>query len=282
MSIWKPSNPGYSLILTFFLFTNSMNGQNGFVSTAGARSLALGEVSTTLDDLSGIFMGSPAIAFHERTGFCTYGSQHFGLAKLSEAGFAGSFSTAGLGSFFGSFRSAGFEAYKEIKFSFGYARKILANFALSASFNYHQLRIPEYGSAAAPSVEIGLYHKPFKTLALGVHVMNPIPFSHKSGLRLPTMLRCGLAYTPGKTVTIYSEIEKDADHPVTFKAGIEYMPLPPFVIRMGARTEPASMHMGAGYQVWEKWTIDVGVSYDIRLGLTPGISLSFRPQKGES
>ena len=91
--------------------------------------------------------------------------------------------------------------------------------------------------------------------------------------RVPTVLKAGLAYRPSGQVTLLVETEKDVERDATFKAGLEYRPVPILAARLGLATliEQASAGLGllAG-----SFQIDYAASFQQALGFSQHLSIS--------
>ncbi len=70
------------------------------------------------------------------------------------------------------------------------------------------------------------------------------------------------------------EVEKDIDHPVMVKGGLEYQATKSFALRIGAATNPALVSFGAGYTK-NKIRIEIASAYHQSLGLMPAFSASY-------
>jgi hypothetical protein len=270
------------IIASCVCFSLSIQAQSGFTASAGARSVGIGQITTTLNGMAAGFGNSATIPFYRSTGVQVFALQRFNLAELKEIGITTAFSTGKNGSFFGSIQHYGFDAYQEQKIGIGYGLKLTPTTSASIQLNAYQFRITEYGNTIQPGFEIGIFSQPFKQISLGAHISNPIQLKGENGIRIPTLLRFGGAYHPSIKVSVYGELEKDIDFPVAVKAGLEYFPVEQFTIRLGAISEPASVHLGVGYLIKSKIRVDLGLGYSTLLGITPSVGLSYLPLKSAS
>jgi hypothetical protein len=271
-----------SIISFLFCFSLTIQAQSGFSASAGARSVGIGQITTTLNGMAAGFGNCATIPFYRSTGAQVFALQRFNLAELKEIGITTAFSAGKNGSFFGSIQHFGFETYQEQKLGIGYGLKLTPTTAASIQLDVYQFRITEYGNTIQPGFEIGLFSQPFKQISLGAHISNPIQLKGENGIRIPTLLRFGGAYFPSTKVSVYGELEKDIDFPVAVKAGLEYFPVEQFTIRLGAISEPASVHLGVGYLIQSKIRVDLGLGYSTLLGITPSLGLTFLPVKSGS
>lgn len=271
------------IVITFFCcFSLSLQSQSGFSSSAGARSAGIGQITTTLNGMASGFGNSATIPFYRSSGAQVFALQRFNLAELKEIGITAAFSTGKNGSFFGSIQHFGIDTYQEQKLGIGYGLKLTPTTSASIQLDVFQFRITEYGNTIQPGFEIGLFSQPFKQISLGAHISNPIQLKGENGIRIPTLLRFGGAYHPSTKVSVYGELEKDIDFPVAVKAGLEYFPVNQFTVRLGAISDPASVHLGFGYLVKSKIRVDMGLGYSTLLGITPSVGLTYLPQKNTS
>lgn len=269
------------LTLCLTLVGASIAAQSGFQYGAGARSIGIGQITTVLDDPSAGFGNAAALSFNSTQGILLTGGQRFGESELKEIGITASFQSGKQGAFFGSVQYFGFDLYNEQKIGIGYTRALSSTTAASLQFNLYQFRIEEYGNTIQPGFELGFYTQVTKEFTLGAHLVNPVRIESEDGIAAPTVIRVGSAYRPSEKVTVYGEVEKDIDFPANFKIGIEYYPMPAFALRLGATTEPSSIHFGAGYLIRDQLRIDIGVGYDTLLGVSPSVGILFTPNSSQ-
>jgi hypothetical protein len=74
-------------------------------------------------------------------------------------------------------------------------------------------------------------------------------------------------------------VQKDIDHPLSFRGGIEYLPASQLALRAGVSINPLSLSGGIGY-TWKLLSIDFASTYTEFLGYTPQLSLIARVGKG--
>jgi hypothetical protein len=93
--------------------------------------------------------------------------------------------------------------------------------------------------------------------------------------RVPMNFRLGAQYDFSKKVRIAIEGEKDLELPAVFKAGVEYLPVEQFAIRVGVGTAPFHADFGLGLRL-KFLHFDIAGSVHPVLGFSPKASLSYR------
>ena len=267
------------IIYTFLLlFSLPAIGQVGSNYAAGIRSLGMGHISASLDDLNAVYSNPAALSANAISGIQLSALQRFNLSELKELSIGGGLLLGKNNVVFASIRNYGFSEYTEQKLAIGYAMKVMENTSLSLQLDVFNLRIDEYGNSFKPGFEIGIHTKPFKEVAISAVVANPIRSTQDDPVQLPGLITIGASITPSQLVTLFVEVEKDIDYAERFKAGIEYKVQKQLFLRLGAATGPSSMTMGVGYRLSDGLQIDAGAAYNVTLGLTPGVGISFNPQ----
>ena len=90
-----------------------------------------------------------------------------------------------------------------------------------------------------------------------------------------TLVSAGLVYKPSDQVLILAEIQKDVDHALSYRGGLEYKITPSVVARAGVSTEPLTLNMGIGFR-WKQFDLDLAASYTDLLGYTPHLSITYQ------
>ena len=117
-------------------------------------------------------------------------------------------------------------------------------------------------------------------LTLGVYLYNitQAKLADYQDERVPTVLRAGLAYRPGKQVLLLAEAEKDVERAVGFKAGIEYLPTPIVALRLGYASLSQQSTAGVGLRAGD-WQLDYAAGWHNALGLSQYFSVSWQWDK---
>ncbi len=245
---------------------------------AGARAISLGKAYVGVwGDFWSLFYNPAGIVGVNGIQAGAYIERRFGLKELT-------FGSAGLVMPFKEsqavgldFSSFGFDAYRENKVGMSYAIQLFDVLSIGAKVNYASVNIASYGSTSAFFVDIGLNTVITEQLSLGVNVYN-VNRSRLIGQSLeediPTVFTAGIAYRPSAKVMVVADVQKDIDHQVSFRGGIEYVIIPALKARIGVSNEPLSWNAGLGF-VFENLNLDLAFGYTDRLGYTPHLSLAY-------
>ncbi len=248
--------------------------QNGAPPPAGARGIAMGNTGTAHTGIYSLFSNQAGLADITQTEIAVFGEQRFFLSELSilQAGVA---VPVGAGVFGLQVQQFGFDQYTEQKIGLTYARKLANKFSLGGQIDVLHTRISEYGSQTVVTFELGFQAALLRNLTWSAHVFSPLKVEVSDDYSLPSVLSVGLNYQGSEKLEVIVEMEKDIDHPVVVKGGIEYQATPSFALRVGAAVNPALVSMGIGYTK-KQIRIDVASAYHPSLGFMPGISASYR------
>lgn len=243
----------------------------------GARAQGMAGCATALhNDAWGVQNNQASLAGIETFQSGIFYESRFTMRELSMKALAACMPTQ-YGAFGLTVSSFGFSQYGETKAGIAYAQQLTDRFSMGVQLDYFNTRIGEnYGSSSAVGGEIGILAEPVKNLTVGLHLFNPTRARLSGNLdeRIPTVMRFGLAYKFSDQVFITSEAEKDVDYKTTFRAGLEYRPLPAFYIRAGAASNPGLVAMGFGV-VLKKFRLDVASSFHATLGFSPAVGLQY-------
>lgn len=177
-----------------------------------------------------------------------------------------------------SFYRFGYNKYNENKLGLAYAKTIIPGFAAGFQFNYWYMHLPE--NEQNPScffIEGGLqYHISEKTI-VGCHFFNPLQTGIKctsTKFKIPSIIRLGATYQPIDEVLAACELEKDLQHDLHPKFGIEWHPCSPLYIRAGLAIRPNKWTLGLGYR-YRNIQTDFSWQYHVYLGSTPSVSVYY-------
>jgi len=117
-------------------------------------------------------------------------------------------------------------------------------------------------------------------LTLGVYLYNVTQarLTDYQDERVPTVLRAGLAYRPGKQVLLLAEAEKDVERDAGFKAGVEYLPVPAVAVRLGYASLSQQATGGVGLRAGD-FQFDYAAGWHSALGLSQYFSLAWQWSK---
>ncbi len=246
----------------------------------GARSMAMANASTTLNDVWAYHHNPGALGdVKEFTAGLSY-ENRFLLKELQAQGFSvavpmkvGVISVGG--QFYGS------SQYRTYKAGLGYSMKLSDKFFAGVQLNYLGLRLPEnYGSANTMTAEVGVYAKITDQWKIGASVFNlgRAKLSGYADDRFSTMMRVGSSYNFSDKLIVALDFEKNLDYDLRIKTGVEYEVIKHFKLRGGFATAPIELSAGIGYQ-WKQIELGVGSSYHQVLGWSPNFSLVFQSDK---
>lgn len=272
------SNLPMKTLLTFlvlFFTCLILPAQNGVFIANNARSVGLGGSGVAFTGLSSLGNNPAGLAELESWGGGVQAEQRFLLAELQLLTAAGAIPTSS-GNFGLQINYFGFEAYNEQKIGLTYARKLFDQLYLGAQLGVFNTRIPEYGSRALITFDLGLLAPLSREISFGFHLLNPMRMEIIDGEYLATVLRFGLDYRPAEKIHLLAEVEKDIQQAARVHAGLEYQIIDPLFLRLGVATEPVSMSFGFGYVLAGGLSIDVAASYHQVLGFTPAFGLVYR------
>jgi hypothetical protein len=253
-------------------------GQSSYDLFGDARADALGNSTTALPSAVGVQANPAALAPLRETTTLFYARQGFGLSALrygaSHAALPFDWGTASAG-----VSTFGFEDYREVHVSAGYARSLSLGTSRSLSVGtrvrYHHTSIVEYGSAGTVALNLGLRVALLHTLHLGVHATNLNGTSLVDREPLPRTLSVGVHYRALQDLRVLVDAFKDVRFPVSARAGLEVRPVTPLFLRIGITTKPVRFSGGAGIRVGP---LDAHIAAEEHqeLGWSPSASLRAR------
>lgn len=175
-----------------------------------------------------------------------------------------------------SFQRYGFSAYNEQQVSFALARSFGNSIYAALDFNFHQVNIPNYGSAQTFSVEAGLQYRATDNLWLGAHVANPTRNGYNTSVDavVPVSLQFGASYRFSDKVLIASSIEKTLNENTDLRTGLEYNIISWLALRGGISANPFGQYVGFGLN-HQHFRIDVAASSHPVLGYSPQIAIGY-------
>jgi hypothetical protein len=268
----KKTNLGFA-VLIFSL--NCM--ASGELRTVGGRSAGMGFTSASVSDLWSAVNNPAGLARLESPSCGIYYENRFLVNELSlKAGVA----TLPLkaGTFAIAISRFGFLLYNETAAGLSYARKFGKAFSAGIRLDYLRVHLGEdLGNKNLVTFDIGMQYLVNHRLTLGIHVYNPLPAKLASWQdeRISTVIRLGLCEKFSANFLMTLEIEKDLQHNILFKTGMEYHFVKPIFIRLGLVTYPTILTSGLGFE-WGHLAFDLGTNYHRVLGYSPEGSVSYR------
>jgi hypothetical protein len=243
----------------------------------GARAAALGQATTALAGDLGGHMNPAAVATHPDRGVTFYARQDFGLAEL-RLGSAFLVEPTRLGHLAAGASTFGFEDYREVHLTAGYARGIALGTSrrlhVGAFARYVRTQLGgSYGQAGALGLSLGGLVQVLPALSFGAHATNVNAPRLAGRDELPQTLAAGLAYDATDRFRVVADVFKDIDFPLSARAGVEVAPVEALAVRAGVTTEPTRFSAGAGVRVGHL-AADVAAEQHLDLGWSPSVALS--------
>lgn len=268
--------PASAILLAYSLL---LQAQNGALPAAGARSVGMGGANVTFTDVSSALTNQAGLAGLTEFSAMVAAEQRFLLAEIRSFSAAAAYPTRS-GTFGVTLNYFGFEGYNEQRIGLAYGRKLFDQLYFGGQVLALTTRIPEYGNQTNLTFEAGLISPLSEQLMIGVHVFSPVRVRLLEDEYLPTILKIGMMYLPSPKLRISGAVEKDIVHPVSIKAGIEYLPAEALAFRIGLATEPVQLSFGAGFTLSNGLSLDIASAYHQTLGFTPSAGVIYqRPAK---
>ena len=164
--------------------------------------------------------------------------------------------------------------YNETRAAVGYGYRF-GQISLGARVEALQISIEGLGSRRVVLGSLGGQAEllPGKlTLGMYLYNLNQARLATYQDERVPTVLRAGLAYRPTAQVLLLAESEKDVERPATFKAGLEYAPVPVLAVRLGLATATEQVSAGVGLRPGS-FQLDYAAAFQSALGFSQHVSV---------
>ena len=257
-----------------FLSVTTFSFTQGYVPS-GARSMSMGNASTTFNDVWAYHNNPGALADVNKFSVGLSYENRFLLKELQSQGVAIAIPLkVGVLSFGGNFY--GYSLFRSTKVGMGYSMKLSEKFFAGVQLNYQNINIQNYGSKNAVTGEVGIYAKITEKWLLGISVFNlgRAKLSDYQDDRFSTVFRLGSSYKFSEKLLLSGEFEKDLDSPLRFKAGLEYEIVDQFFVRGGFLSSPTEVTFGFGYNL-KHIRLNIGSAYERVVGWSPHFSISF-------
>lgn len=243
----------------------------------GARSAALGGATAALpDDAAG--QGNPATwAQANAPAASLHGAQLYGLPELKLVG-AQLVAPVGQGAMGGSVSAFGFDLYRHITATGGYARRIgfgsHRNVYAGARAEWNQAYIANYGQPGALSLTAGVLFPVTPFVSLGAVAYRLASFAGPLRADLSRRLAAGALWSPSAALTLVVDAAKEIRSPLSASAGIEIRMVDALAMRGGFASGPRRTTGGIGLRV-ASLRADFAVQKHDALGWTPYLSLHY-------
>lgn len=171
----------------------------------------------------------------------------------------------------------GYRQYRTQRIGAGYSMRLAERFFAGVQLNYQGLQLNEnYGRNQSITAEGGIQAVVTDQWRIGVSAFNigRAKLSAFEDDRYNTVMRFGTNYSFSEKVIVLAEAEKQLEHPVNFKGGVEYQAVENFFVRAGAASKAVEFTFGFGYR-WKVLQLDLGSGYQQQLGWSPTFSLTY-------
>ena len=203
-----------------------------------------------------------------------YAPQQFGLSELSVSAFAIGYPTD-YGTFGMMARRYGFDLYREVSWTFSYARTY-SGVSVGVNMNYHSVTIQNYGSAGTIGFDVGALVHLTEQIQWGISAKNiNAPTIGSSREPLPQSFTTGLAYMPIEKLSLSFDYFKETKYDASSRFGVEYWLVDAVALRFGVSNLPTQYAGGFGVQ-YNIFQFDYAFTTHQELGVTHQFSLGVR------
>lgn len=242
----------------------------------GAQAASLGRVGILDENVWAVHNNPGALGYIKSPEASVYYENRFLLKNLNHQGLVLAYPTKA-GVFGLDVNLYGDKNYRRSAYRFSYGMVLSPKISIGVGLVYLNSRFArDYGTYHSFTGEVGMLVKISPKWRVAAHVYNPVraKFQPYDDERLPTLIRLGMGYRFSEQLDIVIGGEKDIERRASFRAGINYHPVDVLYIRLGIITSPVEPTLGVGLQ-FDNLYIDVGSSWNLRLGYSPQISLRY-------
>lgn len=247
-----------------------------------AAYLGNGAYSINHGDVFSFTANQAALAQLKNISAGIYGERRFLLAELNNYTAAIGIPTTS-GNFGLKAVYSGFTDYNETQLGLAYGRSLGQKIDIGVQFNYHGIKVGEYGSGSAISFEIGTLLHLSDKLNAGIQIRNPAggKFGKEGQEKLPFVYAAGVGYDASDKFFISVEIEKEEGQPVNINAGFQYKFIPLLSAKAGISSATSTAWLGVGVNM-KSFSVNITTSYHPQLGISPGLLFLFNFKKNKS
>jgi len=254
------------------------HAQSAYDLFGNARADGLGNATTAVPAAVGVQSNPASQAALSHPTVLVYTRQSYGIDALrygaTHLALPTSWGTVSAGA-----STFGFEEYREVHLSLGYARGLQFGTArtlrVGGTLRSYHTSIAGYGRAATLGVNLGLGLRLLHSLDFGATATNVTGAALVADEPLPRTLAVGLFYRALDNLVVAVDAFKDVRFPLSIRGGLEVHPVPPLLLRAGATTAPVRFHTGVGIRLGPV-RADVAAEQHQRLGWSPSASLRVR------
>jgi len=171
----------------------------------------------------------------------------------------------------------GITDYNEIKAAIIFTKQFGDKLSIGSRFNYHQLKITDYGTATAIAVDVGAIYQLDEKLGFGLYFNNPSQAVYRTkstSLVINTGAHIGIAYQSSSKLLIAGTLSYYFDKATDVAIGIDYKLIESLSLRAGISLKPIKQYVGIGFNT-KKIRLDLALSNDSNLGYSPQITLNY-------
>lgn len=266
----------YFLFIALLLITSTVSAQSGPYLFSGSGYMASGQIGLLTDDAESGFVLPALLVGRTYGGWAVGAATRTGISDLSEASAIAHIRLPWSDHVALGIQHTGIEGYSEQRITFGYARRLYEKLNVGIQFDLNRNAADEVDPVYAMSWSVSFHAPLLKELSMSAWVYNPL--GDESLLDLPSVARMGILYTPSEKVGFALEAEKDWKHTLRLKAGLLYHLHPRLSVRWGVGSEPALVHAGIRWNLFNQLALGGGWRYHSRLGSSLSATLSQQPQ----
>ncbi len=246
--------------------------------TMGARSIAMGQAHTALDDDTWAAFHNPAALPGEKPVLGFFSIRYYGLRELEDH--AVTISVPGPGflrtdkskmALAAGIHTYGFDLYRETRARLGAAAGF-DRFRIGLSASYVHIRIEGYGSRGSPVFDAGIVAGLSDSFRVGYrisHLLQTDSGKMETDLH-PAEMAGGISWNGIGGLLITADLVKDSLHPLSLRTGAEVEMPGRLFLRAGWTSRPFTWSAGAGLHL-SKIRGNLAVQKHDVLGLSPGI-----------
>lgn len=201
--------------------------------------------------------------------------QRFLLEELSSFAFIFSLPTSS-GTFSLSGQNEGVDNFKVIKTGFIYSRLLTPWLDIGARFDYLNMRVTGYGSAAAVTFSLGTIIHWNKKWHTGLQAYNPAnkKFDGLGNDPVPTLYRVGTGFQPSENFILSAEVSKTGNLPAEGTTVFQYQIIQHLSLTGGVGTGDNDLFFGLTIHL-KQIQIITSACHHSRLGLGPATGFIF-------
>ncbi len=262
-----------SLIFVLIIFSAQTQG----IHFSGSRANSLANAGVCIEDVYSFHNNPANLSSIENTSFGISYENRFLLKELQNQSLViaipiqyGVLSIGG--------NTFGYTDFRTFKTGIGYAMPLTEGLSMGVQLNYLTVRLPEsYGRGQTFTGEFGLSYKVTEDWTFGLSVFNlgRNKLTEMPEDRYCTSMRFGTQYLVSEKTMLVGELEKDIEHPLRTKIGLEYLPIKNLAFRCGFATQPIELTFGLGWIISDQYALDFGTQYHQILGWSPNVSFKY-------